>query len=63
VTKSVAAKNDSAELLGSVLDVARALLENHASTPAVLDVVAKLGSRNEELEKVQREEPRELRRQ
>lgn len=43
-------KNKATELRGSVLDVLRDLLGDHASTPAVLDVVAKLVSRNQELE-------------
>lgn len=52
MTKAAAAKNESADLRGSVLEVVRDLLGNHASTPAVLEVVAKLVSRNEQLEKL-----------
>jgi transposase len=47
---STTAKNDTKELRGPVLDVLRELLGDHASTPAVLAVVAKLVSRNQELE-------------
>ena len=38
------------ELHGSVMDVVRGLLGDHAATSTVLDVVAKLVERNHELE-------------
>jgi transposase len=45
-----AAKKEPTELRGPVLDVLRDLLGDHESSPAVLEVVAKLLSRNKELE-------------
>lgn len=45
-----AAKKEATELRGPVLDVLRELLGDHESSPAVLEVVAKLVSRNKELE-------------
>jgi len=50
VTTARGAKEEPTELRGSVLDVLRDLLGDHGSSAAVLEVVAKLVSRNKELE-------------
>ncbi len=50
VSTTGAAKSETKELRGSVLDVLRDLLGDHGSSAAVLAVVEKLVSRNKELE-------------